>query len=99
MRFRTWPVVAVALSGLLLLIVGSVVATRNKAHAIYSQLDQLKVDIELMDSENVKGRTGFGAQKDWEQTLAMLKQYRDVQTDKPWTAFHTNEFLPNAASN
>jgi NitT/TauT family transport system substrate-binding protein len=59
-----------------------------------SQLDQLKVDIELMDSENAKGKTGFGAQKDWEQTLAMLKQYRDVQTDKPWTAFHTNEFLP-----
>ena len=41
MRFRTWPVVAVALSGLLLLIVVSVVATRNKAHAIYSQLEQL----------------------------------------------------------
>jgi len=40
-RFRTWPVVAVALSGLLLLIVGSVVATRNKAQAIYSQLEQL----------------------------------------------------------
>ncbi len=59
-----------------------------------SQLDQLKVDIELMDSENTKGRVGFGAQKDWEQTLALLKQYRDVQTDKPWTAFHTNEFLP-----
>src|SRR4029079_2366275 len=64
-----------------------------------SQLDQLKVDIELMDSANVKGRTGYGAEKDWEQTLALLKQYRDVQTDKPWTAFHTNEFLPNAASN
>jgi NitT/TauT family transport system substrate-binding protein len=64
-----------------------------------SQLDQLKVDIELMDSANVKGRTGFGHQKDWEQTLAMLKQYRDVATDKPWTAFHTNEFLPNAPTN
>src|ERR1041384_2717921 len=64
-----------------------------------SQLDQLKVDIELMDSANAKGRVGFGAQKDWEETIAMLKQYRDVQTDKPWTAFHTNEFLPNAASN
>src|SRR6476619_874849 len=59
-----------------------------------SQLDQLKVDIELMDSANVKVRTGFGAEKDWDQTLALLKQYRDVQTDKPWTAFHTNEFLP-----
>src|ERR1043165_2154865 len=59
-----------------------------------SQLDQLKVDIELMDSPNSKGRVGWGAEKDWEQTLALLKQYRDVATDKPWTAFHTNEFLP-----
>jgi len=59
-----------------------------------SQLDQLKVDIELLDSPNSKGRIGWGDQKDWDQTLAMLKQYRDVQTDKPWTAFHTNEFLP-----
>ena len=31
----------------------------------------------------------------WDQTIALLKQYRDVATDKPWTAFHTNEFLPN----
>jgi signal transduction histidine kinase len=40
-RFRTWPVVAIALSGLLLLVVGSVIATRNKAQAIYAQLDEL----------------------------------------------------------
>ena len=59
-----------------------------------SQLDQLKVDLELLDSPNSKGRIGFGAQADWEGTIALLKQYRDVQTDKPWTAFHTNEFLP-----
>jgi len=59
-----------------------------------STLDQLKVDIELMDSPNSKGRTGWGDQKDWEQTIALLKQYREVVTDQPWTAFHTNEFLP-----
>jgi NitT/TauT family transport system substrate-binding protein len=59
-----------------------------------STLDQLKVDIELMDSPNSKGRTGWGDQKDWEETIALLKQYRDVATDQPWTAFHTNEFLP-----
>lgn len=41
MRFRTWPVVAVALSGLLLVVVVSVVAIRTKAQAIYSQLDAL----------------------------------------------------------
>jgi signal transduction histidine kinase len=40
-RFRTWPVVAVALCGLLLLIVGSMIATRNKAQAIYQQLEAL----------------------------------------------------------
>jgi len=59
-----------------------------------SQLDQLKVDIELLDSPNSKGRTGWGDQRDWDQTIALLKKYRDVATDKPWTAFHTNEFLP-----
>jgi signal transduction histidine kinase len=40
-RFRTWPVVAVALSGLLLVIVASVLAIRTKTQAIYSQLDAL----------------------------------------------------------
>jgi NitT/TauT family transport system substrate-binding protein len=59
-----------------------------------SQIDQLKVDIELLDSPNSKGRIGWGDQKDWDQTIALLRQYRDLQTDKPWTAFHTNEFLP-----
>jgi NitT/TauT family transport system substrate-binding protein len=59
-----------------------------------STLDQLMVDIDLLDSKNSKGRVGWGAQADWDQTLAILKNYRDLQTDKAWTAFHTNEFLP-----
>jgi NitT/TauT family transport system substrate-binding protein len=59
-----------------------------------STLDQLMVDIELLDSPNSKGRVGWGAKEDWDQTLALLKQYRDLQTNEPWTAFHTNEFLP-----
>lgn len=59
-----------------------------------STLDQLMVDIELLDSKNSKGRIGFGAQADWDQTLQILKQYRDLQTNQPWTAFHTNDFLP-----
>ena len=28
------------------------------------------------------------------QTLNLLKQYRELKTDQPWTAFHTNEFVP-----
>jgi len=59
-----------------------------------STLDQLMVDIDLMDSKNSKGKVGWGAQADWDQTLAILKNYRDLSTDKTWTAFHTNEFLP-----
>lgn len=59
-----------------------------------STLDQLMVDIELLDSPNSKGRVGFGAEKDWTETIALLKQYRDLDTKENWTAFHTNEFVP-----
>ena len=59
-----------------------------------STLDQLMVDIELLDSANSKGRVGWGAEQDWAQTIAMLKQYRELETPHNWTAFHTNEFLP-----
>jgi NitT/TauT family transport system substrate-binding protein len=58
-----------------------------------STLEQLMVDIELLDSPNSKGRVGWGAQADWDQTLDLLKKYRDLKTDQPWTAFHTNEFV------
>lgn len=59
-----------------------------------STLDQMLVDFDLLDSKNSKGRIGWGAQADWDQTLTILKNYRDLQTTQPWTAFHTNEFLP-----
>jgi len=58
-----------------------------------STLEQLQVDIELLDSPNSKGRIGWGAQADWDQTLDLLKKYRDLKTTEPWTAFHTNEFV------
>ena len=59
-----------------------------------STLEQLMVDIELLDSKNSKGRIGWGAQADWDQTLTLLKQYRELKTDLTWTSFHTNEFVP-----
>ncbi len=43
----------------------------------------------------MKGRTGFGDQRDWAQTIELLKKYRGLETNADWTAFHTNEFLPN----
>ena len=41
MRFRTWPVAALGLGGLLLLVVVSVMAASSRAQEIYTQLDQL----------------------------------------------------------
>jgi signal transduction histidine kinase len=41
MRFRTWPVAALGLGGLLLLIILSVQAASTRAQQIYTQLDQL----------------------------------------------------------
>jgi signal transduction histidine kinase len=41
MRFRTWPVAAVGLVGLLLIVVFSVMTASQRAQEIYAQLDQL----------------------------------------------------------
>jgi NitT/TauT family transport system substrate-binding protein len=59
-----------------------------------STKDQMLVDFDLMDSPNVKGQTGFGHEKDWNQTIDLLKKYRGLETQLNWTDFHTNEFLP-----
>jgi signal transduction histidine kinase len=50
MRFRTWPVAALGLGGLLLLVVVSILAASNRAQEIYTQLDQLNThqrDVEI----------------------------------------------------
>ena len=41
MRFKTWPVAALGLAGLLLLVVFSVITASQRAQEIYTQLDQL----------------------------------------------------------
>ena len=41
MKFRTWPVAALGLGGLLVLIVASLFAASRRAQEIYTQLDQL----------------------------------------------------------
>jgi hypothetical protein len=52
MRFKTWPVAALGLGSLLVLIVVSMLTSSSKAQEIYSELDQLnthhhQVDIKL----------------------------------------------------
>jgi len=60
-----------------------------------STLKQLKVDLDLLDTPATKGKgVGFAADADWETTKRLLTEYRDLKTDKPASAFYTNEFLP-----
>ncbi len=62
-----------------------------------STKDQLAVDIALLESAATKGKPiGYGAAADWDQTLKLMKQYRDLQTDRTADSFYTNEFIPNA---
>ncbi|MCY7307096.1 MAG: ABC transporter substrate-binding protein [Rhodoferax sp.] len=59
-----------------------------------STMDQMMVDFDLLDSPNSRGKIGMGAKADWDQTISLLKQYRELSTNEPWTTFHTNDFLP-----
>lgn len=37
---------------------------------------------------------GFNVAGDWDDMLALLKEYNDLQTDQPASAFYSNDFLP-----
>src|SRR4026208_1127800 len=51
MRFKTWPVAALGLGSLLLLIVVSMLASSGKAQEIYTQLDQLNTHHHNVDAK------------------------------------------------
>ena len=56
---------------------------------------QLLVDLQLLESEASKGKgIGYGAPEDWQRTLDLMIQYRDLETDREATSFYTNDFLP-----
>ena len=57
MRFKTWPVAAVSLTGLLLLVVVSVVAASRRAQEIYTQLDQLNANHREVETKLRRLRT------------------------------------------
>lgn len=60
-----------------------------------SQKGQLLADISFMPSEANKGKPlGYNAPADWERTMTILKEYRDLKTDKPASAFYTDAFIP-----
>lgn len=56
---------------------------------------QLLVDLDLLHSEASKsGGIGYAAASDWERTLELMKEYRELETDRTADSFYTNEFLP-----
>jgi NitT/TauT family transport system substrate-binding protein len=57
--------------------------------------DQLRTNLGELFSRDTQGKSvGYSSSVDWGHTLDLLKQYRDLKTDKPASFFYTNEFMP-----
>lgn len=48
----------------------------------------------LYSAANKDHVLGLNVPEDWDSMLALMKEYNGLETDKPATAFYTNEFLP-----
>lgn len=56
---------------------------------------QLMVDLELLHSDaSREGGIGYAAEEDWQRTLDLMKEFRELDTDRTAASFYTNEFLP-----
>lgn len=54
----------------------------------------LDVTLSILYSANNKDKAlGLNVPADWESALAILKQYKELQTDQPASAFYTNAFV------
>jgi NitT/TauT family transport system substrate-binding protein len=54
----------------------------------------LDVTLSILYSANNKDKVlGLNVPADWESALAILKQYKELQTDQPASAFYTNQFV------
>lgn len=55
----------------------------------------LDVTLSILRSKNAKDdRLGVNVPEDWAAALETLKTYKELKTDKPASAFYTNEFVP-----
>jgi NitT/TauT family transport system substrate-binding protein len=48
----------------------------------------------LYSKNNKEKRLGYNVPEDWEAMIELMKKYNDLETDKPASAFYTNDFLP-----
>lgn len=55
----------------------------------------LDVTLSILRSKNAKDdRLGVNVPEDWAAALETLKTYKELRTDKPASAFYTNDFVP-----
>ena len=55
----------------------------------------LDVTLGILYSAGNKDKTlGYNVPEDWDSMLALMKEYNDLKTDQPATAFYTNDFVP-----
>jgi NitT/TauT family transport system substrate-binding protein len=58
-------------------------------------LAQLRAGLQLVRSARAPDRApGWMVAADWEETLALMKEYQDLRTDLPASAFWTDAFMP-----
>ena len=48
----------------------------------------------LYSKANKDKKLGLNVPSDWDDMLTLMKKYNGLETDKPATAFYTNDFLP-----
>jgi len=47
----------------------------------------------LYSKANADKKLGFHVASDWDDMLSLMKTYNGLQSDKPATAFYTNQFV------
>lgn len=58
-------------------------------------LKQIKASLPLVRAATgANQQIGWMAQQDWDLTLTMMKDYRELKTDRTAASFYTNQFLP-----
>jgi NitT/TauT family transport system substrate-binding protein len=76
--------------------IGDIVGgTMNEEKGQQQALTVLKVTLDVLYSPaNRKKQLGYHVPADWEDMLSLMKTYNDLKTDKPASAFYTNDFVP-----
>jgi NitT/TauT family transport system substrate-binding protein len=48
----------------------------------------------LYSKGNTSRKLGYHVASDWEDMISLMKEFNDLQTSNPSSAFYTNQFIP-----